>query len=263
MAGDALDREIHSPCLPPRRQRRRIPTTHTPDRSLGTFASAGRQLAFFPDHPIRTARALRRSRPSRAWPGANGRSKWTKEAVNILVPIWLTAAGDESKCRKKFPKAARPDPGSARVPACNFRRPGRKSPLGGTPNTTCGDAYAPQIRADPSPQARPRSLPDFLKALAARGVRLLYGFLDVESNRERTDWTKPPSSESSFHHERARSPPAQRSRRNELRNSRRDWVADRSESLVGNGSAHGRAKIRPSDRTNPALASVRSWCWPP
>ena len=34
--------------------------------------------------------------------------------------------------------------GSARVPMCNFRRPGRKTLFGETPNTTRGDAYAPQ-----------------------------------------------------------------------------------------------------------------------
>jgi hypothetical protein len=38
--------------------------------------------------------------------------------------------------------------GSARVPACNFRRPAGKTLFGETPNTTRGDAYAPQTFGD-------------------------------------------------------------------------------------------------------------------
>ena len=34
--------------------------------------------------------------------------------------------------------------GSVRVPVCDFRRPAGKPVFGETPNTTRGDAYAPQ-----------------------------------------------------------------------------------------------------------------------
>ena len=39
--------------------------------------------------------------------------------------------------------------GSARVLAGNFRRPGRKTLFGETPNTTREDAYAPQTYPEP------------------------------------------------------------------------------------------------------------------